>query len=103
MTRLMNRETAAEWLCISEDQVAELAHRGELRYINVGRGQKRARMRFTEEDLEEFVARRRRREVCLSTSPKSHRITISTSRSEVIGFTAVRAAQLAGKPKPTKP
>jgi hypothetical protein len=96
-------DQAAAYLGTTSDQVAAFVQGGELSYINLGRGKKRARYRFTIPDLQEFIERRRRREVlCRSTSPKSHRTTTSTSRSEVIGFMAARAAQLAGKPKPTK-
>ena len=99
MLELLNRKQAAKKLDISEDQVTGLVLDGELSYINVGRGRKRPRMRFAEEDLEELIARRRRREAYLSTSPKSHRSTSTTSGSEVIGFTARRNAKLAKKPK----
>jgi excisionase family DNA binding protein len=94
---------AAAYLGITDDQVAAFVQDGELNYINVGRGKKRARYRFTIPDLQEFIERRRRREVlCRSTSQKGHRTTTSTSRPEVIGFMAARAAQLGKKPKPTK-
>src|SRR5258708_23651919 len=102
-TELFNRKQAAKKLNISEDQLAGLVQDGELRYINVGRGQKRPRMRFADEDLDEFIARRRRREACLSGSPKTHRCTDMISGSEVIGFTAQRNARLAKKPRPLKP
>jgi excisionase family DNA binding protein len=94
---------AAAYLGITDDQVAAFVQDGELGYINLGRGKKRARYRFTIPDLQDFIERRRRREVlCRSTSPKGHRTTTSTSRPEVIGFMAARAAQLGKKPKPTK-
>src|ERR1700737_5245030 len=102
MVELLNRKQAAKKLDISEDQVTGLVLDGELPYITVGRGKKRPRMRFTEEDIEELIARRRRREPCLSTSPKSHRSTSTISGSEVIGFTARRRAQLPRKPKNSK-
>ena len=94
---------AAAYLGITDDQVAAFVQDGELSYINVGRGKKRARYRFTIPDLQAFIEHRRRREVfCQSTSPKSRRTTTSTARSEVIGFMAARAAQLGKKPKPSK-
>ena len=94
---------AAAYLGITEDQVAGFVQDGELSYINVGRGKKRARYRFTIPDLQAFIEHRRRREVlCRSTSPKGHRSTTSTSRPEVIGFMAARVAQLGKRPKPTK-
>ena len=99
---LLTIDQAAAYLGITEDQVAGFVQDGELSYINVGRGKKRARYRFTIPDLQAFIEHRRRREVsCRSTNPKGHRITTSTFRSEVIGFMAARAAQLAGKPKPS--
>jgi excisionase family DNA binding protein len=102
MTNLMDGKEAAKWLKITEDQLAALVHDGEISYINTGRGKKRPRRRFAEEDLEEFKARRRRREVCLSGNPKTRRSTDMTSGSAVIGFTAQRNARLAKKPRPSK-
>jgi excisionase family DNA binding protein len=94
---------AAAYLGITEDQVAAFVQDGELDYINVGRGKKRARYRFTIPDLDAFIERRRRREVlCRSSESRTPRIITSTSSTKVIGFTALRAAQLAGKPKPSK-
>src|SRR5258705_13788823 len=69
---LLDAKQAAKWLNITEDQLVALVYDGEISYINVGRGKKRPRRRFAEEDIEDFKERRRRREACLSTSPKSH-------------------------------
>src|ERR1700731_84105 len=102
MAQLLDGKEAAKWLKITEDQLAALVHDGEISYINTGRGKKRPRRKYTEEDLKEFIARRRRREVCLSGSPKIHRSTDTISGSAVIGFTALRNAQLAKKPRPSK-
>ncbi len=100
---LLMIDQAAAYLGITDDQVAAFVADGELSYINLGRGKKRARYRFTIPDLQAFIEHRRRREVfCRSTSPKSRRSTTSTARSEVVGFMAARAAQLGKKPKPTK-
>ena len=75
----------------------------ELRYIDVGRGgKKRPRIRPDIADLDDFIERRKRT-LCLSTNARTPRSTISTSSSKVIGFTARRSAQLAGKPKRSKP
>ncbi|WP_074830398.1 MULTISPECIES: helix-turn-helix domain-containing protein [Bradyrhizobium] len=99
---LLDKKEAAKRLKITEDQLAGLVEDGEISYINTGRGKKRPRRRFTEKDLEEFVERRRRRESCLSTSPKNHRSTNTISGSGVIGFTARRNAQIAKTPKNSK-
>ena len=103
MSDLLNRKQAAKRLDVSEDQVTGLVLDGELRYINVGRGKKRPRMRFTVADLDEFIERRTRRDVpCLSTKNPTRPITTSTSKSEVIGFTARRNARLAKTPTSSK-
>src|SRR5258705_4043692 len=66
MAELFDRKQAAKKLDISEDQVTGLVLDGELRYINVGRGKKRSRMRFTDEDLDDLIERRQRgNHVCL--------------------------------------
>src|SRR5262249_18325365 len=100
MAELRTRKEAARRLKVTPDQLAKLVHDGELRYVNVGRGKKRPRMRFTDADLDEFIERRTRREVsCPSISPKSRLSTDTISGSEVIGFTARRNARHAERPK----
>ena len=90
-------------LRISEEQARGLVQDGELQFINVGRGKKRPRMRFTEADLDDLIERRRRKNApCQSIARKSHRIGNTTSRSEVIGFMARRNAPLVGMPKNLK-
>jgi hypothetical protein len=101
--QLFDLRQAAKKLGISEEQARGLVQDGELQFINVGRGKKRPRMRFTEADLDELIVRRRqKREQCLYTNRKSHRFTSTTSKPEVIGFMARRNAQLARTPKSSK-
>ena len=102
MAQLLDGKEAAKRLKITEDQLAALVQDGEISYINVGRGKKRPRRRYAEEDLQELIERRRRRETCLSGNPKTRRTTGSTSGSAVIGFTALRNARLAKKRRPSK-
>lgn len=54
---------------------------------------------FTEADIEDFIERHRRRDVFLPRSPKTRRITTPISRSEVVGFTALLAAEKLKKQK----
>jgi hypothetical protein len=100
---LLNSNETARRLRITEEQLGALVHDGEISYINVGRGKKRPRRRFTEEDIAEFLERRRRREACQSISLKSRRTGTTTSGTVVIGFTAQRAARHARKPTDTNP
>jgi excisionase family DNA binding protein len=103
---LLSLDEASQYLSVTADQATGFVQDGELRYINVGRGKKRPRMRFDLADLNEFIERRRRRDIaaCQSIDRKSqHRIIGSTSKSEVIGFTALRAAQIARMPRRSKP
>ena len=92
---------AAARLQISAKQLRAFVRSGELRYVNVGRGSKKPRIRFTDADLTEFIAARTRRNnpPCPSTSRRTHRTTNMTSSGEVIGFTARRNARAAEKPK----
>jgi hypothetical protein len=100
---LLSADEAAQHLNITPDQVKGFAQDGDLHYIDVSRGKKRPRMRFTIEDLNEFIERRKRRDTaCLSTGKATHRSTTSTSGAAVTGFTALRAAHLARKPKSSK-
>ena len=92
---------AAARLQISAKQLRAFVRSGELRYVNVGRGSKKPRIRFTDADLTEFIAARTRRNnpPCPSTARKTRRTTFMTSSSEVIGFQARRNARAAEKPK----
>jgi hypothetical protein len=75
---------------------------GALRYVDVGHGKKRRRIRFTDADLNEFIANQTRKDVpCPSTRTETaaRRISTSTSKCEVIGFTARRDARRGVKPK----
>jgi hypothetical protein len=52
------REAAAK-LQITIDQLFEFVRLGELRYVNVGRGEKKPRYRFADADLDAFIEQRR--------------------------------------------
>lgn len=92
--RLLTPKEAAARLSITVEQLAALVRDGEIAYVGVGRGAKRPRRRFTEVDLDEFIQRRRRREVGRS----SHSVTEAISRGESISsFSALREARLAQK------
>src|SRR5262249_55589496 len=74
---------------------------GALRYV-IGHGTKRPRKRFTDPDLDFFIEAQTRKDApCPSTrtGTADRRIGTSTSKCEVIGFTARRNARRAAKPK----
>ena len=98
---LLPPSQAADRLNVTVEQLFAFVRDGELRYVNVGRGSKRPRYAFTDADIQELIDKRKTREVpCPCTSPKSpRRISGTTSRSLVVGFTARRAQQLAAKRK----
>jgi hypothetical protein len=94
-------EAAAKLGCSIKTLNGHVA-RGDLRYVDVGLGKKRVRRMFTDADLNEFITAQTRKDVaCPPTSPKTvaRRTSISTSKCEVIGFTARRNARRAAKPK----
>jgi excisionase family DNA binding protein len=102
-SELLTIDEAAEYLNLTADQVRAFIADGELRYINVGRGKKRPRMRFTKADLNEFIERRARRDApCQSTNTSGRHSISSISKSPVVGFAAARAAHLAKTPKNSK-
>jgi excisionase family DNA binding protein len=70
---------------------------GALRYVDIGHGKKRRRIRFTDADINQT----RKDLPCPSTRTETvgRRISTSTSKCEVIGFTARRNARRAAKPK----
>jgi hypothetical protein len=75
---------------------------GALRYVDLGLGKKRVRRMFTDADLDNFIANQTRKDVpCPSTKTETvaRRTGTSTSKCEVIGFTARRNARRAAKPK----
>ena len=73
---------------------------GGIKYVTIGHGTKRPRKMFTDADLDAFIANQTRRRSRMSVYRPGDRHTgISTSNSEVIGFTARRNARLAVKPK----
>jgi hypothetical protein len=75
---------------------------GALRYVDIGHGKRRPRRMFTDADLDEFIANQSRKDVpCPSTRTETaaRRISTSTSKCEVIGFTARRDARRGVKPK----
>ena len=101
--KLFDLKQTARKLGISEDQVRGFVKAGELRFINLGLGKKRPRMRFTQTDLDDFIERRGQRIVqCLSIDRRSHLTGSMTSRPGATGFTARRNAQLAKTPKSLK-
>ena len=99
--KLLDPKDAAARLNITEEQVRAFARDGDLKFINMGRGAKRPRYRFSAADIDELIAKRKGLETqCRSTNPQNpHRISGTTSRSTVVGFTALRAARLAAKRK----
>jgi excisionase family DNA binding protein len=101
-TPLRSPQSAAERLGVSVKTLNGYVADGELRYINVGRGTKKVRRRFTDEDLDDLIQRRAQRDMpCQSTGTKIARSTTSTSSSRVLAFTALRDVRASERPKPT--
>lgn len=101
----MTAVQAARYLNVTVDQVRGLASDGALRWFNTSRGDKRARYRFKQSDLDQFIADRtvQGAEQCPSTPRRSTKAsTSSISSSKVIGFMDRRAAHLAEKQKNSK-
>src|SRR5262249_23445010 len=66
---------------------------GALRYVIIGHGTKRPRKRFTDPDLDVFIEAQTRKDApCPSTRTETaaRRSGTSTSKCEVIGFTATK-------------
>ncbi|WP_367184945.1 helix-turn-helix domain-containing protein [uncultured Bradyrhizobium sp.] len=97
---LLFPKEVAERLKVSVKTLDGYADAGEIRYVDLSRGGKNKRRRYTPEFVEEFISRRTRRDVpCPSTAPKARRSTTTTSKSNVIGFTARRAMLASEKQK----
>lgn len=101
--RLLTPEQAAARLTITEDHLRALVANGAIGYINVGLGKKRPRRRFTEADIDDFIERRRGREVpCPSIKTHDRHITRLTSGTAAIGFMAQRNARRGQTPSDTR-
>jgi hypothetical protein len=75
---------------------------GALRYVVTGHGIKRPHKMFTDADIDEFIANQTRKEApasCPSLRTPARRSSGTTSRSEVIAFSARPNARTAAKPK----
>jgi hypothetical protein len=99
---LLTMEQAATRLNVTHDELAGFVRDG-LPYINVGRGKQRPRIRFTKQDLDQFIEQRRQREAsCPSTKGRTASSITTISSLKVIGFAARRNELLAKKLKPSK-
>ena len=60
--RLFTPKEAAAILGVTEDQLRQFVRHGEMSYIAVGRGPKKMRRMFEQEDIDKFIAGRRRKD-----------------------------------------
>jgi hypothetical protein len=82
---------AARELQVSEKQLRALSTAGEIKYINIGLGEKRETRRYDPADLEEFKEARK----CQSSRGPGSRRTPTTSAIVEIDFQARRNARRA--------
>src|SRR5262245_18588718 len=62
---------------------------GDLRYVIIGKGMKRPRRMFADDDLDEFITTQSRKDVpCPSTRTRARHTSNLISSGEVIAFTA---------------
>ena len=95
------REAARRLRCSIKTLNGHVAS-GALKYVAIGHGKRRIRRMFADSDLNDFIANKTRKDVpCPSTriETAARRISTSTSKCEVIGFTARRNARRGAKPK----
>ena len=94
--RWLTIKQAAARLGVSAPTLRKLVNDGELAYVDVGGGRERRSMRFTPQDIEAFLAKRR------GTACRSRSVASSGTTSlniGVIDFGALRAARASTKPK----
>ena len=65
---LMTPQDAARFLSISTKHLRNLTNAGEIRYVDIGNGTERGRLRYSLEDLQAFIDARARREEPASTA-----------------------------------
>jgi predicted site-specific integrase-resolvase len=92
---LMSPKVAAARLLISVKTLMGHVRDGGIRYVNVGRSDRRPRYAFSDSDLAEFETNRSRRNVGGTYAARS---TSSTFNGEVVAFTALRNKRVAAKP-----
>jgi hypothetical protein len=94
------REGAARLRCSIKTLNGHLAS-GALGYVVMGHGTKRPRKMLSDADIDQFIADQTRKDspACPSIEHRVRRTGTSTSKSEVIAFTARRNARPGGKPK----
>ena len=105
MPQLLTLDQAAAYLNITDEQIAAFVAGWRARLHQRRTRQEATALRFTKQDLDAFIERRRQKEVAMSVY-KHAEVAVLPLRlpsTMVIGFTARRAAQLARKPKPSKP
>jgi hypothetical protein len=74
---------------------------GALRYVDIGHGKKRPRRMFTDQDINDFIARQTREaSPCPSTASPARPIGISISSGRVIAFTDLQKRPRGAKRKP---
>jgi hypothetical protein len=93
---LITAKAAAELIGLDVKTLREMSDAGVIRFVIVGASTRK----YAEGDLAAYVAGQRFGEIkpCPSTSAVTPRISITTSNSKVIGFTAARASARARKP-----
>jgi predicted DNA-binding transcriptional regulator AlpA len=97
---LLTLRQAATKLGMSLRTLRQHVASGALRPINIGHGKQRQSLRFADSDINEFIAANRKDIPCPSarTETAARRISISTSKSKVIGFMEARNRRRDAKP-----
>jgi excisionase family DNA binding protein len=93
------REAAARLGCSVRTLQGHIAS-GAIRYVNIGHGRTKPRRMFTDSDLAEFIANQTRKDSpCQSIATRAHHTSNTTSKSQVIAFSARPSARLGGTRK----
>lgn len=96
---IFTTKQAATYCGCSPRTFADHVSKGRVKYINIGHGIERRRLRFKREDLDAFLnASARKAPGCLSGNPVNRHSIISSSSSPVIDFTVRRKRRTGVKP-----
>lgn len=96
--KLYSEAEACVMLSVCEKVLRRARKDGQLRYVLIGRS-----IRYTMDDLDDFISKSRQEgEPCQSTSRKTRRTTISTSRCEIVAFSDLQDARRSGMPRNTR-
>ncbi|WP_149801950.1 helix-turn-helix domain-containing protein [Mesorhizobium sp. NFR06] len=96
MSSLLTPAQAASFLAVTPKHLLELTNEGALRWVNIGLEGKRPTRRYKQDDLADFIERRRQK-ACRYIESTANQNTRLTSSFAVVDFSAPPARATSGR------